>query len=70
MFDSLSVEMKFELISSLMERLKYDYDPLVQGVIPSDESRINQLFGSWKNLDIDGDSIVGSRTISERNIEF
>jgi hypothetical protein len=63
----LSVKYKLELIYRLTERLRNSYDP----EHPMDdelkrERALNELIDSWKDVNIDGDFIVNSRTVSQK----
>lgn len=67
LFDMLSVKHKLELILKLTERLKesYDSEHLVDDELER-EKALDKLMDSWQNVDIDGDFIVGSRTVSHK----
>lgn len=67
LFDMLSVKHKLELILRLTERLKesYDSEHLVDDELER-EKVLNKLMDSWQNVDIDGDFIVNSRTVSHK----
>ena len=66
-FDRLSLQSKAELIAQLADRLSHSFDNAVpESEEQKRESALDALVLAWKDVDLDGDLIVGSRTASPK----
>lgn len=69
LFDTLSLEIKLELLSKLTQSIKEEVALPVPSV--QKETLVDQLFGAWSDIDDDiTDLIYESRTLSDRTFQF
>ena len=67
LFEVLSLDIKLELLSRLTESIKKGIEQNKK----SDKELINELSGSWKDVDDNIiDEIYSSRTVSSRTIDL
>jgi len=66
-FDRLSLPSKAELIAQLADRLRRSFDdPEPASEEQKRESAFDAMVLAWKDVDLDGDLIVASRTASSK----
>lgn len=71
LFDSLSDDLKVKLISHLAKRLDLSFNNENEVLTDkNNDDKFYSLFGVWKGEDIDGDEIVLSRSISDKNYDL
>lgn len=68
LFDSLSLELKIELLSRLTQSIKNSLPPKEKS---NKEELLHELYGSWSEMEEDLTKMIyNSRTISNREISL